>query len=152
MELIDYLKYDPQYDMTIAVGQSIHRFSQKPVTVLERWANEYGLGILGSHAAFKSRLCIRQKIPVLVDPFKQVYFFPTLSPQDVQCLWINASQIKAIKAIDLGSEIRFKNGNVLRVTIGRRSLIRQWERCKMMEALVLRHHLEENPIRWNTMP
>jgi competence transcription factor ComK len=94
-------------------------------------------------------LAIRQKIPVLIDPYRQIYFFPTITPSSFQCLWINASQIKAIKASGLDCEIRFNDASVLTLSIGRRSLMKQWKRCQTMEHLVLRSRLEEinpNPI------
>ena len=151
MELIDYLRYDLVLKMTEAIGEETKRYSDKPLMVLENWANAYGLGILGSQSAFKSRLAIRQKIPVLIDPFRQVYFFPTVSPDSHECVWINASQIKSIRQAGLGCVIRFLDDRELVLAIGRRSLIKQWERCKMMEHLILRHRLNENPIPMNLM-
>ncbi len=110
---------------------------------LEAWANTFGLGISGSQTAFQNRLSIRQKIPILIDPYRQIYFFPTITPRSMQCLWINAAQIKAIKAVGLDSEIRFHDASVLKIGIGRRSLMKQWNRCQTMEYLVLRSRLEE---------
>lgn len=145
MNAVNYLTYDPLTKTTQAIGKARLIFPNKPLILLENWANAYGLGIQGSHSAFKSRLCIRQKIPVLIDPFSQIYFFPTLSPCANECQWINAAQIKQIKQTPMGAQIWFLDGTKLDTMIGRRSLVRQWERCKMMEHLILRHRLSESP-------
>ncbi len=144
MPTIDYLKYDAHLKRTEIIGESILFYKGKPSEVLERWANQYGLGISGSISAFKTRLSIKQKIPVLIDPFHQVYFFPTLSPQALDCHWINVTQVKNIKAFGLSSIIKFKDEQSLTIPIGRRSLIKQIKRCQAMEHLVLQSHLTES--------
>lgn len=136
---VDYLKYDPKSKSTLLVTESEAVVSGKPEAILESWANPFGLGLSGSQSAFKSTLAIRQKIPVLIDPFRQIYFFPTQSPQSPQCIWINASRIKAIRQSGLNSSVVFIGGNSLCLPIGRRSLMKQWKRCQAMELHILRH-------------
>ena len=143
MITVNYLRYDTESKCTELIGSSLQRKTGKPIDVLETWANTYGLGITGSQAAFQNRLFIRQKIPVLIDPFRQIYFFPTVTSSSPDCLWINASHIKSIKATALGSEIRFLDTTVMHLGIGRRSLMKQWKRCQQMEHLILRSRLEE---------
>lgn len=138
---VDYLKYDVSTKSTILVTESETLIPGKPETILERWANPFGLGLSGSQSAFKSTLAIRQKIPVLIDPFRQIYFFPTQSPQSPQCIWINASRIKAIRQSGLNASVQFVGGNSVCLPIGRRSLMKQWKRCQMMELHILRHRL-----------
>lgn len=147
MTTVNYLRYDTESRCTELIGSSQMRKNGKPIEVLETWANTYGLGITGSHSAFQNRLLIKQKIPVLIDPFRQIYFFPTVAPSSADCLWINASTIKSIKANALGCEIRFSDESVMSIGIGRRSLMKQWKRCQQMELLILRSRLlESDPI------
>jgi len=143
MSLVNYLKYDVHMKRTEIYGDSVRFFEGKPSVTLERWANLFGLGLSGSTAAFRQQLAIKQKIPVLIDPFRQIYFFPTLSPQAVDCHWINASQVKHIKSSGFHSTITFNDASVLVMTIGRRSLIKQLKRCQTMEQLILKTHCSE---------
>lgn len=144
MCLINYLHYDSFNKQTLLIGFESTAFKGKPLDLLERWANTLGCGVLGSHCAFKRQLSIKQKIPVLIDPFRQIYFFPTQSPTSVECYWINASQIKSIKSKGLDSEILFKNQGSLVLGIGRRSLKKQWMRCQAMENLIHHSRLNES--------
>ena len=152
MTPINYLRYDPLLKQTELVALNCSVKAGKPLEILEAWANVFGLGVLGSQSAFKSRLRIRQKIPVLIDPYRQIYFFPTLSPLCAQCLWINATQIKSIKTTNLESIITFLDKSSVIVSVGRRSLMKQWQRCQTMEQLILRHHLNERSIHANFGP
>ena len=145
MCLINYLYYDGLKKQTLIVGSENGNFKGKPLELLERWANTFGSGIMGSQSAFKRQLSIKQKIPVLIDPFRQIYFFPTQSPLCGECLWINASQIKRIKTVGLQSEIYFKDRSSLILGIGRRSLKKQWMRCQAMEHMILHSRLMESP-------
>lgn len=152
MSTINYLRYDPVLKQTQLMALTISVKVGKPLEILEGWANVYGLGVLGSQSAFRSRLSIRQKIPVLIDPYRQIYFFPTLSPLSAHCLWINASQIKSIKSVGLESKIIFLDNTIVILSVGRRSLMKQWQRCQTMEQLILRHHLNQRPIQANFEP
>lgn len=152
MNSINYLRYDPVLKQTQLMALTLSVKAGKPLEILEGWANVFGMGVLGSQSAFKRRLRIRQKIPVLIDPYRQIYFFPTLSPLSVQCLWINASQIKSIKSVNLESKIVFLDNTVVTLPVGRRSLMKQWQRCQTMEKLILRHHLYERQFQANFGP
>ncbi len=147
MSTTNYLRYDPVLKQTHLMALTPCTKAGKPLEILEGWANVFGLGVLGSQSAFKSRLRIRQKIPVLIDPYRQIYFFPTLSPLSAQCLWINAAQIKSIKTVNLESKIVFLDDTAVILPVGRRSLMKQWQRCQTMEKLILRHHLSERLIQ-----
>lgn len=152
MRHVNYLKYDPLNQITLIIGLENKRLVGKPLTILETWANAYGLGALGSYAAFKKMLSIKQKIPILIDPFHQIYFFPTLSPQLSECCWINASQIKTIKSKEMNSIVMFKDGSSLVLGIGRRSLMKQVQRCQSMQQLIQQTHLDQGLTLLNLQP
>lgn len=152
MTPVNYLRYDSDTKTTTLVGSRTDYRKGKPLELLEVWANIYGLGISGSHTAFQNRLAIRQKIPILIDPFRQIYFFPTIAPSSSACVWINASQIKGIKSSGLNAAIRFNDATMLIINIGRRSLMKQWKRCQQMEHLILHSHLEEPLLSAQMLP
>jgi competence protein ComK len=121
----------------------------KPRIILESWANAYGIGISGSREAFKSTQSARQKLPVLVDPFRQIYFFPTQSPKQSTCLWINAAQIRTVKPDGLGTRITFIDDSELTLLVGPRSIKRQLSRVNTMRQAICSRILAEglmNPI------
>ncbi|KAF0227501.1 MAG: ComK family protein [Erysipelotrichaceae bacterium] len=152
MRHVNYLKYDSLNQITLIIGLENKRLFGKPLTLLETWANAYGLGASGSYAAFKKMLSVKQKIPILIDPFHQIYFFPTLSPQLSECYWINASQVQAIKSKELESIVNFKDGSSLVLGIGRRSLMKQVQRCQSMQRLIQQTHLNQGLTLLNLHP
>jgi competence protein ComK len=145
MCIINHLRYDERSKTTLITGLGLSTYKGKPLDFLERWANTLGCGIMGSQSAFKRQLLIKQKIPVLIDPFKQIYFFPTLSPMNCECIWINASEIKSIKSCGLNTEIIFRDQTSLVITVGRRSIKKQWMRCQTMEHMILHSKLLDSP-------
>jgi competence protein ComK len=151
MCMINYLHYDELNKTTLINGSQPSTVKGKPLDFLERWANTLGCGIVGSQSAFKRQLKIQQKIPVLIDPFRQIYFFPTLSPSHCDCVWINASEIMTIKTSGINTIILFKDKTVLNLGIGRRSLKKQWMRCQTMEQLILHSKLLDYPYSYELM-
>jgi competence protein ComK len=132
MRNVNYLAYDVQLQKTQIHGLNADSIGLKPMVVLEAWANAYGTGIQGSRNAFKQARAGRQKLPVLVDPFRQIYFFPTLSPSSMDCVWINAAQILSVKPEGLGCRIAFVDHSILCLSLGPRSIKRQLKRIETM--------------------
>lgn len=143
MRHVNYLHYDADSQKTTLESRCPDQIGLKPLMVLESWANAYGTGIEGSRQAFKHGLAVRQKLPVLIDPFRQIYFFPTQSPKSVACVWINASQIKRVNAYGLGTRIAFHDGTELHLPLGLRSIKRQLLRIETMRNAILNRVMAE---------
>lgn len=150
MRHINYLRYDADRHTTTLVSAYPDVIGLKPLVILESWANAYGIGLSGSRDAFRTGQAARQKLPVLVDPFRQIYFFPTQSPKQATCLWINAAQIQSIKPDGLGTRITFIDASELTLPLGPRSIKRQLNRIETMRQTIVSKVLAEgllNPIR-----
>jgi competence protein ComK len=143
MRNVNYLAYDVQLQKTQLHGLNADSIGLKPMVVLEAWANAYGTGIQGSRNAFKQARAGRQKLPVLVDPFRQIYFFPTLSPSSMDCVWINAAQILSVKPEGLGCRIAFVDHSILCLSLGPRSIKRQLKRIETMRQRITRNVFAE---------
>ncbi len=143
MRHVNYLRYDADRRATTLVSAYPDVIGLKPVLILESWANAYGIGLAGSRDAFRSGQVARQKLPVLVDPFRQIYFFPTQSPKHVECVWINAALIHAIKPDGLGTRITFIDGSELTLALGPRSIKRQLNRIETMRQTIVSKVLAE---------
>ena len=139
MRTVNYLAYDIQTQKTRLYGLTNDAIGLKPMVVLEAWANAYGTGLQGSRNAFKQAQAGRQKLPVLIDPFRQIYFFPTVSPASMDCVWINAAQIASVKPEGLGCRIAFIDHSILSLTLGPRSIKRQLKRIETMRQSITRN-------------
>jgi|GEM_PF-1963477 len=136
-----YLKYDSQQGITEITG--IHKKSLvkcKPIDIIDFWCLSCGTSIEGSHNAFRHHLDITQKLPVLVNPVKMIFFFPTTSLRNSDCIWINSNQIKAIDSSAENAKILFHCGRSLQSDISVRSLKLQIKRCRDLSEIIRRHH------------
>ncbi|MEI7667931.1 MAG: competence protein ComK, partial [Erysipelotrichaceae bacterium] len=91
--LINYMTYNHQLKQSTLYGTSVSYVKLKPLGILDVWCMRYGTSVMGNQLAMKRALAITQKVPVLVHPIQQIYFFPTISATDHQCIWINAKNI-----------------------------------------------------------
>ena len=137
---IKYIYYDYNHKKTIVKSNIEYGFQQKPIDVIESLCYRYGLSIEGSFNAIKYSLNIHQKCPILVHPLLQVYFFPTCSMFDFNCIWINSKQIKLIKKQDYLTNIIFIDGSSVLCDVGVRSIKKQLNRCRMMEERILKQY------------
>lgn len=143
MHTVNYLDYDPTGHQTRLHGQRPQAIGMKPMGVLETWANAYGCGLEGSRQAIKHTCGGRQKLPVLVDPFRQIYFFPTQSPTRSDCVWINASQIRRVVGEGLSTKILFVDGHAVCLPMGPRSIRHQLKRIERMRQTILQHVMSD---------
>ncbi len=143
MRHVNYLDYDPVSHRTRLMSAHPDSIGLKPMHVLEAWANAYGTGLEGSRQAFKSARVGRQKLPVLIDPYRQIYFFPTQSPKHPSCIWINAAQIAEVKNDGLLTKIVFGDGNEVVLPMGPRSIRRQLHRIELMRQAITRQVLAD---------
>lgn len=104
---------------------------EKAEEYLENWCLAHGSSLRGSADVVKHHLKVTQKLPVLVNPYGGLFFFPTLSRDHPECIWINVTQIR--KLIDLGNRtlIRFPKDE-LELDIGIRSIRMQMKRCQVL--------------------
>ena len=143
MRHVNYLDYDPVVHHTRLIGTPSDSIGLKPMMVLEAWANAYGTGLEGSRQAFKHASVGKQKLPVLIDPYRQIYFFPTQSPKHPDCMWINAAQIQRVVGDGLKTKILFCDGNEVTLPMGPRSIRRQLQRIELMRQTITRQVLAD---------
>lgn len=135
--LIDYMTYNHALKQSTLYGPSISYVNLKPLEILELWCMRYGTSVSGNQKAMKSALSISQKIPVLVHPIQQIYFFPTISAMDHQCIWINAKNIVRVQSLHCDTLITFSDQHTLRCPIGKRTILKQIQRCGLMEQSII---------------
>ena len=131
-----YLRTMRQGTQVVTEHQS-YIISEKAETYLENWCLAHGSSLRGSADVVRHHLKVTQKLPVLVNPHGSLFFFPTLSREHPDCIWINAAKVSKLK--DLGSKtlVRF-NGGELELDIGIRSIRMQLKRCDLLKSRLYR--------------
>ena len=110
-----------------------------PMQVLEHSCEYFGSSFNGRKEGTKKLLGITHKSPIIVEESRKIIFFPTTSPDRIDCVWINLEKVnKYYKSSSKKSIIEFKNGDIIEFDVSIGSLTNQ-----MMRASRLKYILEE---------
>ena len=110
-----------------------------PMQVLEHSCEYFGSSFNGRKEGTKKLLGITHKSPIIVEESRNIIFFPTTSPDRIDCVWINLEKVnKYYKSSSKKSIIEFKNGDIIEFDVSIGSLTNQ-----IMRASRLKYILEE---------
>lgn len=110
-----------------------------PMQVLEHSCEYFGSLFNGRKEGTKKLLGITHKSPIIVEESRKIIFFPTTSPDRIDCVWINLEKVnKYYKSSSKKSIIEFKNGDIIEFDVSIGSLTNQ-----IMRASRLKYILEE---------
>lgn len=85
-----------------------------PMQVLEHSCEYFGSSFNGRKEGTKKLLGITHKSPIIVEESRKIIFFPTTSPDRIDCVWINLEKVnKYYKSSSKKSIIEFKNGDII---------------------------------------
>ena len=109
------------------------------LNILEHSCEYFGSSYEGRKEGTKKLLGITHKSPVIIEESRKIIFFPTTSPDNNECIWINLDKINDYSKINnKKSEIVFKNGDKLELDVSYGSLSNQ-----ILRATRLKYILEE---------
>ena len=110
-----------------------------PMQVLEHSCEYFGSSFNGRKEGTKKLLGITHKSPIIVEESRKIIFFPTTSPDRIDCVWINLEKVnKYYKSSSKKSILEFKNGDIIEFDVSIGSLTNQ-----IMRASRLKYILEE---------
>lgn len=110
-----------------------------PLQILEHSCEYFGSSFDGRKEGTKKLLGITHKSPIIVEESRKIIFFPTTSPDRIDCIWINLEKInKYYKFTPKKSIIEFKNGDIIEFDVSIGSLTNQ-----ILRASRLKYILEE---------
>ena len=110
-----------------------------PMQVLEHSCEYFGSSFNGRKEGTKKLLGITHKSPIIVEESRKIIFFPTTSPDRIDCVWINLEKVnKYYKSSSKKSIIEFKNGDIIEFDVSIGSLTNQ-----IMRASRLKYILDE---------
>jgi len=101
----------------------------------------FGSSYKGRCEGSKSILNMNYKLPILVDDFNGLIFFPTSSPRFGQCIWISLKNISSYLKNENYSKIIFYNDVELDIDISYYSLENQIFRASLLESLLRKRKL-----------
>ena len=96
----------------------------------------YGSSYQGRFEGAKKILNMNYKLPIIIEEFHDLIFFPTNSPRVSDCIWISLSNIVSYDANDKGSKISFRGDTTMDLDISYYSLENQIFRATMLDHLI----------------
>lgn len=107
--------------------------------IMEHSCEYFGSSYEGRKEGTKKLLGITHKSPIIIEESRKIIFFPTSSPENSDCIWINLEKIDKYYKIDSKHTcILFKNGKTIELNVSHGSLTNQ-----ILRATRLKYVLEE---------
>lgn len=131
---MDYeVNYDTQVILPIEGSKSkviesdnVYVVNQTVQEVLEHSCEYFGSSYEGRKEGTRKMLGITHKSPIIVEESQKMIFFPTTSPERLDCIWVNLEKIEKYYKVDnKKSAIIFKNGDKLEFDVSFGSLSNQ---------------------------
>lgn len=114
-----------------------------PLSILKHSCEYFGSSFEGRKEGTKKLLGITHKSPIIVEESNKLIFFPTTSPENKECIWVNLSKVNKIyKTGHQKSKILFKNGFIYEFNVSYGSLSNQ-----VLRATRLKYILEERLLK-----
>ncbi len=105
------------YQTIVLEGKRELFVKQTPLELIKLAAKRGGAEYNGRRTSMTYLTGIHKKIPIPINPQKNIYAFPTTSPKQANCSWIffhHVDEIKPTKGI-YRSIIQFKNGREIKM-------------------------------------
>ncbi len=115
------------------------------LNIMEHSCEYFGSSYEGRKEGTKKLLGITHKPPIIIEESNKIIFFPTASPDNSNCSWINLESIEKYYRINSSkSAILFKNGEIIEFDVSYGSLTNQ-----ILRATRLKYILQERTEKKN---
>ena len=105
-------------------------------SIINESCNYFGSSYQGRCDGSRKILNMNYKLPIVIDDFSNLIFFPTSSPRFGQCIWISLNNISKYVKIEGMSRIEFYNDVCVELDISYYSLENQIFRATMLDSLL----------------
>ena len=113
-----------------------YKVSKSAKEVIDSSCRYFGSSYQGRFDGSKRILNMNYKLPIIIEEFHNLIFFPTSSPRGGQCIWLSLNNLSVYEKLDNGSRIVFKDDRKLDLDISYYSLENQIFRATMLESLI----------------
>ncbi|MUK87435.1 competence protein [Ornithinibacillus sp. L9] len=117
----------------LARNQTLH-ITKTPLEIIKETCIQQFSSYTGIREAVMHQIGYKRKVPIPINPFQNIYAFPTLSPNDPDCVWLfyhHIHQIKPPPTPHANSIVYFKDGFELPMDVSYHVLEKQMFRTAM---------------------
>lgn len=107
--------------------------------VIEHSCEYFGSSYEGRHIGTKKLIKAKYKTPIVIEESQNLIFFPTMSPESADCMWVSLKNIRNYRNSEnkAYSIIDFNNGDSIEVNISFGSLQNQILRATRLNNVIL---------------
>ncbi|MFE8696312.1 competence protein ComK [Cytobacillus sp. FJAT-53684] len=110
----------------------------KPSVIIKKGCTFFGSSFEGRKEGTRQLTGITHKAPITIDPTNFIYFFPTTSANNSQCIWISPEHIQYYRRADAGqTEVRFKNQQCVTIPVSYTSFNNQVLRTALLKTTLI---------------
>ncbi|MBN8199051.1 MULTISPECIES: competence protein ComK [Bacillaceae] len=111
----------------------------KPVDIIKSSCRYFGSSYEGRKEGTRQLTGITHKAPITIDPTNFIYFFPTASPNNLECIWIALDHINYFKrAENAHTQVVFKNKQSFIIPVSYTTLNNQVLRTALLKTTLIR--------------
>jgi competence protein ComK len=111
--------------------------NQKPYNIIDHSCKYFGSSYEGRKQGSKEIIGANYKLPIIVEDGRNIVFFPTLSAEDEDCMWIAVNKIKKYEEYEYNTtKITFLNNESIIIPLSYRSIQNQIFRATRLSYLL----------------
>ena len=105
----------------------------RPIDIIKKSCKYFGSSYEGRKEGTKQLTGITHKTPIIVDPISSIYFMPTSSPTNPDCIWVSHEHVLFHKKVDAHStQVTFRNKKALILPVSHHSFENQLLRTSLL--------------------
>lgn len=105
----------------------------KPMEIMKKSCSYFGSSYEGRKESSRLLTGITHKIPIIVDPISSIYFMPTCSPTNPDCIWVSHEHVLFHKKVDSHrTQVTFRNKVSLTLPVSHHSFENQLLRTSLL--------------------
>ncbi|WP_217586432.1 competence protein ComK [Lentibacillus saliphilus] len=116
----------PYYKARIFEREEPENVIKSPQVILEENCIIYGSSLHGRRESVKKLLGLKYKVPIPVDPKKDVFFFPTAASRNKDCVWLAYYQIQNFREEGDRLKVQFLDGTCLLINVSLHAFSQQY--------------------------
>lgn len=128
----------------ILESDNTYFISQNVQKIIDESCKYFGSSYIGRLEGTKKITGICSKSPIIIEESMELIFFPTHSPRNEKCSWINFNQLKKIENDAGKTKLIFNNNRIMNLDVSYYSLKNQYLRASLLQSLLHKRKIIEN--------
>lgn len=114
--------------------EEIYTINRSSLEIIDNSCKYFGSSYKGRSEGTKNIINYSYKLPIVVDEYRNIIFFPTSSPKYDNCNWLALNKIENVEKNNKNTIVNFKNGFKLSLDISYYSLENQLLRSYYLQS------------------